>query len=516
MPFSLERSSLSALLPFFSAVPKGGGDLNTDLFWGKLVKEQSLTLDTSSVTHVARAGAIKSARMLQGKAVAILLTLQTLRWSLEEINATFKEHIDGMALRHGLDSLPDEILSQILGSVTSEFTEALRLSHVCLRFRQVTLDSSRIWENCRLDTIMNPRQIGALVDRKRNCPLKICIVGQIRCNNWCRRVETLFSLKDRIEDLEFRWLSVDDSKEISRQYNEFQMANLRKLTIQAYSSETSDFYALWSLPNLKCLWLTNFIPAPVFQQISYCRMRFTDNNWSLHYLSAFLRSLSSLETLEIELDNLTSNEVERYEEGYDGYDADNNYDDDSPWISNVASFSFSVIGRTLIPDAKRILEAIRLNVTELSLTIVYPKYHLYNSKVYWRQLYFLRLIRHFPMVEKLELHLSGPDPDPGLDPDYHLYFDEILFRVPRTLQNLRIEAPGHTLSMSGCDHTPPRLRTLQFRNCDRLNLQMLEDAHDGFLLNEVVIGKVEIVGCRLVEKEKLQDAFPNSEVVWKT
>ncbi|KAH8104242.1 hypothetical protein DFH11DRAFT_1749456 [Phellopilus nigrolimitatus] len=504
----LERSSLSALLPFFFAVPEGDGNLDADRFWGKLAKEQNLTFDTSSLTRVARARTVFNARILQEKAAGMLLTLQILARSLEEMNATFKERTDCMARRQGLDSLPDEILLHILGSVTLVFTEALGLSHVCSRFRKTMLDSPRIWANCWLNIGMNPRQVGALVDKSQICPLKVDIVDQIRCNNWCRRVETLFSLKDRIEELEVRWLSVDDSKEISRQYNEIQMANLRKLTIKACSSETSDFYALWSLPNLKCLWLTNFIPAQIFQQISYCHMTFTVDR-PLDCLKRFLRSLSSLETLEIELDNLYSNEEEHYEEENDGYDADDNYDDDSPWISNVVSFSFSVIGRTLIPDARRIFESIRLNVIELSLTIVYPKYHSYDSKIYRRQMYFLKLIRHFPMVEKLELHLSGPDAD------YDLDFDEILFRVPRTLQNLRIEAPGHTLSMNGCDRTPPRLRTLQFRNCDRLDLQTLKTVHNNFLYDNVVIGNVEIVGCRLIDEESLRDAFPNTEVVWR-
>ncbi|KAH8106431.1 hypothetical protein DFH11DRAFT_1238212 [Phellopilus nigrolimitatus] len=510
MSSSLERSSLFALLPFFSAVPKGDESLDTDQFWGMLVKEQNLSFDILNVIQGTRAKGIKRARMLQEKAAGMLLTLQTLTRSLEEMNASFKKRIDCVARRQGLDSLPDEILSHILGSVTSVFTEALGLSQVCSRFRQVMLDSPHIWANFRLHTLMNPRHVGTLVKRSQNCPLKICIGSQNRCNDWSRRVETLFSLKDRIEDLEFRWLSVDDSKEISRQYNEFQMANLRKLTIKAYSSETSDFYALWSSPNLKCLWLSDFIPAPGFQQISYCHMTFTVDR-PLDCLKRFLRSLSSLETLEIELDDLNSNEEERYEEENGVYDADDNYDYDSPWISNITSFSFSIIGKTLIPDARCILETIRLNVTEISLSIVYPKYYPNNcSKIYWRQLYFLQLIRHFPMLEKLQLHFSGPDPD------YDLEFDEILFRVPRTLQNLRIEAPGHILSMSGCGHTPLRLRTLQFRNCDRMDLEFLETVRHDFLLNDVVIGKVEVVGCRLVEEEKLQDAFPNSKVVWKT
>ncbi|KAH8106428.1 hypothetical protein DFH11DRAFT_1237983 [Phellopilus nigrolimitatus] len=234
MSSSLERSSLSALLPFLFAVSEGDGSLDTDQFWGTLVKEQYLSLDTSSVTQVVRAKQFRTARMLQEKAAGMLLVLQTLARSLEEINTPFKERTDRMACRQGLDSLPDEILLHILGSVTV-FTEALGLSQVCLRFRQMMLDSPHIWANCRLNTSMNPRQIGALIDRNRTYPLKISIGSidsQNRCNNWSRRVETLFSLKDRIEDLEFQYFSLDESKQIATQYPEIQMAGLRKLTIE--------------------------------------------------------------------------------------------------------------------------------------------------------------------------------------------------------------------------------------------------------------------------------------------
>ncbi|KAH8106435.1 hypothetical protein DFH11DRAFT_1882600 [Phellopilus nigrolimitatus] len=151
MSLSLEWSSLSALRPFFSAVPKGGGNLDTDQFWAMLVKEQNLTLDTSSVMHVVRAKGIKNARMLQEKAAGMLLTLQTLARSLDEINATFKERTDCMALRKGLDSLPDEILSHILGSVTSMFTEALGLSHA-----EHEHEPSAGWDSCTQESELPP------------------------------------------------------------------------------------------------------------------------------------------------------------------------------------------------------------------------------------------------------------------------------------------------------------------------------------------------------------------------
>ncbi|KAH8111952.1 hypothetical protein DFH11DRAFT_1729070 [Phellopilus nigrolimitatus] len=173
MPSSLERSSLSALLPFFSSVPEGNKNLNTDEFWGNLIEEHNSNLNTSSVTQVAKARGFKSARMIQKNATGMLLTLQALARSLEEINASFKERTDRMALRHGLDSLPDEVLLHIFGDATSVFTEALELSHVCSRFRQVTLGSSRFGANCKLNTDMNTRHVEALVDRSRDHLLKI-------------------------------------------------------------------------------------------------------------------------------------------------------------------------------------------------------------------------------------------------------------------------------------------------------------------------------------------------------
>ncbi|KAH8106433.1 hypothetical protein DFH11DRAFT_1640102 [Phellopilus nigrolimitatus] len=51
MPSYLEWCSLSALLPFFSAVPGSDGHLDTDQFWGKLVKEQCVVITRSTTSR---------------------------------------------------------------------------------------------------------------------------------------------------------------------------------------------------------------------------------------------------------------------------------------------------------------------------------------------------------------------------------------------------------------------------------------------------------------------------------
>ncbi|KAH8106423.1 hypothetical protein DFH11DRAFT_1237718 [Phellopilus nigrolimitatus] len=505
----LEPTSLSALLPFFSSVPEGGENLDTNQFWSNLVKEQNLTLDTSSVTHVARAKGIKSARMLQKKAAGMLLALQTLTRSLEEINATFEERTDCMALEHGLDSLPDEILSRILGEVTSDFTHALALSYVCSRFRQVILDSPRIWANFRLNTGMNLRKIKTFVDRSRICPLKID-VGP-RCHHWNRRVKCLLSLKDQLEDIEFRCLSAYEGEHILRHYPAIRMPGLRKLTISSTFGHylSHHFYVSWSLPNLKYLGFTNFIPKPVFRQnLSYCYMEFKDF-FGPEELKLFLHSLTSLKTLEIELNRVFASDSHSDDEWESDDDDDSVQGGLNSRVSSIASFSFSIIGRTSKTYARRVLEAICPYVTEMSFSIVYPEcydHHDY-AETSFRRACHLKPMRHFSMLKKLHLRLSGPDTD------HSFYLREILPHVPR-LENLRIEAPGHTL-MPVCDHTTPELRALHFSNCDKMHIDFLTAVRDEFLCGNVVIGKVEVVGCRLIDEETLRDAFPNSEVVWR-
>ncbi|KAH8104210.1 hypothetical protein DFH11DRAFT_1551339 [Phellopilus nigrolimitatus] len=432
MSSSLERSSLSALLPFFSAVTEGDGTLSPDHFWGKLVKEQNAShvlLDEMPVFTT-----FLNARRIQKVSTGMLRALQILTGSLAEMCAPFKEHIDSAALRRGLEDLPDEILSLILGSVTSLFTEALGLSHVCSRFRQVMLGSPHVWANCKLNMCMNPRQVGALVDRSRNFPLKVSI--PLICRDRARCVEYVFSLKDQLEDLEFQWVTEYENEHISKHYLEIQMPRLRKLAVNP---------------------------------------------------------------LEISLVNVEDDKY--YEDEIDD-------DDDSPRISNIASFSFSIIGKTSFPFARCVLETTRPNVTEMSFTIVY-RHDAYDFQVYSERTYILESMRHFPMLKNLHLRFSGPNAD------YDLDFSRILHSLPRSLENLRIEAPGHIFWMPDCGYTVPQLRTLHFLNCDRMDLEFLEAARDDFLLNNVVIGKIEVVGCRLVDEDMLRGTFPNSEVIWK-
>ncbi|KAH8111988.1 hypothetical protein DFH11DRAFT_561049 [Phellopilus nigrolimitatus] len=510
MSSSLERSSLSALLPFFSSLPEGN-NVNTDEFWGNLIEEHNSNLNTSSVTEVAKARGFKSARMIQKNATGMLLTLQTLARSLEEINASFKERTDRMALRHGLDSLPDEVLLHIFGDATSVFTEALELSHVCSRFRQVILGASRLWANCRLNTDMSLRQVEALVDRSRDHLLKVDIGP--KHGNWLRHVKKLFRLKDRLEELEFygvRGVRAFESDPISRLYTVNEMVNLRKLTINAlgWPVDFSHFYRSWKLPNLKYLGFTNIVLEPVFRQnLSCCHIEFT-GVFNPDLLTPFLRSLTSLETLEIDLVDISveNEDVENEDSDDEEKNEDNNanvQEDLSSRISNIASFSFGVIGTTSIPFARRVLETIRPNVTEMSLAIVHPECNR-DSQIYWRGDYLLKSMRYFPIVEKLRIHLSGPN-------DYDLNFSTILLRLPQSLENLRFEAPGRTLSMDGCSFTLPRLRTLHFCDCDRMDLKFIEAVGENF---NRVIENVEVVCCRPVEEENVRGAFPSSEVVW--
>ncbi|KAH8104212.1 hypothetical protein DFH11DRAFT_195062 [Phellopilus nigrolimitatus] len=437
----------------------------------------------------------------------MLLTLQILARSLEEMNAKFKERTDCMARRQGLDSLPDEILSHILGSVTSDFNQALALSYVCTRFRKVMLDFPHIWANCRLNTSMSLRKIKTFVDRSRNCPLKIDI-GPL-CYHWNRHVKYLFSLKDRLEDVEFQRLSAHEGEPILRHYPAIRMPGLRKLTIRNGFGHHL-FYVSWCLPSLKYLGFTDFIPEPVFRQnLSYCHMKFTVR-FQPEELDHFLQSLTSLKTLEIELVGI--NDIV----DSDSDDEDDDDDDDDGSIqedlsSRISSISFSVVGKTSVPFARRVLRTIRLNVTEMLFTIVYPKCcdHDNYYKIHCRREDLLKSMRHFPMIKKLHLHFSGPDAD------YDLGFGQVLRHAPQSLENLRIEAPGHTFFMPVCNHTTPELRTLHFSNCDRIDLVNLAEVRDNFDYDDVVIGKVEVAGCRLIEEEKLRDTFPDSEVVWK-
>ncbi|KAH8106436.1 hypothetical protein DFH11DRAFT_1640112 [Phellopilus nigrolimitatus] len=283
------------------------------------------------------------------------------------------------------------------------------------------------------------------------------------------------------------------------------MPCLRKLTINdAYMPTRSlPFYESWTLPNLKYLGFTNFIPKPVFRQnLSCCHMKFIEF-FEPEELKHFLQSLTSLETLEIELVDLSVDDEDNDDEENDGND--NSVQED---LSSISSFSFSVIGETSVPFTTRVLEAIHPKVTEMLFTIVHPKCDNRDdySKIHSRRACLLEAMQHFPTLKKLHLHFSGPDDS------YYIDLGEILPLMPR-LETLRIEAPRHSL-MPLHNYTPARRRAIRFCNRDSLYLGRRKAGCDAVVYNNVVIGRFEVVGCCLDDEEIFRGAFPNSEVVW--
>ncbi|KAH8111953.1 hypothetical protein DFH11DRAFT_1610961 [Phellopilus nigrolimitatus] len=282
------------------------------------------------------------------------------------------------------------------------------------------------------------------------------------------------------------------------------MANLRKLTVNADSwpIHAFDFHQLWCLPNLKCLESTNVVLKPVFRQnLSYCHFRFI-GFFLPNHLKVFLQSSPSLETVEIEIDDVFIDD----EDDEDSDDEDDNVQEDpSSRVSSIKYFSFTIIERASIPFARRVLEFSYPNVTEMSITILHSKWCCENhSNIHWRRRHLLRAMRHFPMVKKLRLRLLGSN-------TYDVDFSSILFRMPQSLESLQFEAPGHTLSMDGCGFALPRLRTLHFRNCDKMDLKFIEAVRDNF---NRVVENVEVVCCHPIEEENVRGAFPSSKVIW--
>ncbi len=112
-----------------------------------------------------------------------------LSFVLNEHVKTAKNHLKALSLRHGMSSLPDDILSEVLMYATrpdnlekgmpvdveiemNSIRAALSLTHVCSRFRGLVLNNPRVW-TILSDQFPNSNMILHCIKYAKSAPLDV-------------------------------------------------------------------------------------------------------------------------------------------------------------------------------------------------------------------------------------------------------------------------------------------------------------------------------------------------------
>ncbi|KLO13168.1 hypothetical protein SCHPADRAFT_997598 [Schizopora paradoxa] len=257
-----------------------------------------------------------------------------------------RRQVEALQLQYGISSLPDDILSDILVLVTEcedryddmSLTErhqerlqtAMKLLHVCSRFRLLLLDRPQVWSFLSID-ISNIGMVRHCIKYSKSAPLHICVenLGSpfstvefetfvTEClksaENWRHLTLQLphFETMTEQQTACFEGM-LENISSFTRLTNEYSFCSLESLEMRfngpfAVEVDLQDEkfhpYLRWTLPSLSRLSVWGAIPIPFNNNIRDLQIFYISDRTltlDLHQLSAFFAFCSSLEDVEIRL-----------------------------------------------------------------------------------------------------------------------------------------------------------------------------------------------------------------------
>ncbi|KLO12979.1 hypothetical protein SCHPADRAFT_904614, partial [Schizopora paradoxa] len=253
-----------------------------------------------------------------------------------------KRQVEVLSLQHGLCSLPDDILSDLLvlsieceisydsTSITERGKKrlwgALRLSHVCSRIR-LLLDRPRLW-NFLSDEIPNANLVRHCIKNAQNAPLRLYVHNRGSPLPRYKFEEFIAACLEnggnwKVLDFETPYLQVTSEEEIARQNamsdnissfqsltagHEFRsleyldMCYREPFTQLDHRDEKFHPYLHWSLPSLRRISYAGGFPIPFHNNIKNLCITYVYSSGlslDLHQLVEFFASCSSLEGVEL-------------------------------------------------------------------------------------------------------------------------------------------------------------------------------------------------------------------------
>lgn len=416
---------------------------------------------------------------------------QKLSNCIKAIRITAEQRLKAARLRIGIASLPDELLANIFHFVTQEedhkdvlsvvfrgfesfksmFLSAVKLSHVCDRFRRVALLTPSLWNGISDD--MTPHMVKLSLIRSGRMPLDITFLSfQSTMDRFCFYNPKHFTrLVSKTSD-RWRSLKIYSSVGIGIRDKEFSLKSLNlplltNLKIDSPSDRRrSEQHILrdWNTPRLQSMTICQFIPPP-FQQSSSLRCLRVDLRGSgrltmdIQALRKFLLSCKLLTELKIRVTDTRIVNTARQPSNFR--------------LPCVEAVTFEI--PSCRPElVKSLLEEIRFPVTsKLELVLGLDPSRNRGSLLFDNISPFFLDESIFPAVTTLNLTVN-------CDPSMVYGFGPVTpFSIPFILLG---NIQHLTLSISGFDQLIPSeddlpaLRSLRLENCDCIDSSWIFDA----------------------------------------
>ncbi|KLO11370.1 hypothetical protein SCHPADRAFT_942138 [Schizopora paradoxa] len=265
-----------------------GGCLSAQTNW---FQDRCVPLPSSHIYNPTQATQDRiEANRLHDLAESFLLTadaLQSLRSLFIHQSMALEENAGALRLRAGLSSLPDEILINILECAAYSggsdafaslctVQDAVKLSLVCRRFRDLAIRSSFFW--CRISNNMNINLVSALCDRlsdpigevflkeSTNHDVRQFIRAVAASSQfWIRFTHGLDFLPSHSP------LSREELVDVAKESYGLQAPFLSEISIHypedllnaANKDQThAHYYSTWITPRLTCFRISNLVPVP--------------------------------------------------------------------------------------------------------------------------------------------------------------------------------------------------------------------------------------------------------------
>lgn len=401
----------------------------------------------------------------------------------------------------GFSSLPDELLIQIFESsylpselirthYTTLTTFPVNLSHVCRRFRDVTLKTPSIWT--ALSNSQHPDQLNAFLLRSKSSGLYLSInerAAPLSMDNFAAFLQITIPHAARWKEVKsVQWPNtITEAMESMSGYPDLALPSLRSLELTEWGTDLGE-YGLGSeqlflgrySPHLSHLKLLNVIPAISFGgTLTSCDVSLESCGstvWDLQRLREFLAENLQLENFSIKFVN-TSMAIPREPPRHTS-------------LPRLRSLSIH-IGQGIGNLVSRLSQTIHApNLIDLTLDLDIPT----------------------------DEHTLGWFPDPTFFPsaqhltlrDRNEYTPDSLFPMALSslskLKSVSVEAPHLCLihRVLPVDDWPS-LRTLRFIRCDKLDIYSVQNVVEQLSRNRRkwdLLEKLEIRNCRGVSANR--------------
>ncbi|KLO12963.1 hypothetical protein SCHPADRAFT_997703 [Schizopora paradoxa] len=351
----VDPQAILALSNILSRVSGRNGDLNGQLDWVKKeVPFEPVVFDSKRTNHTCGHPNVKRAREALREIELSMGLAKQLQAYLDAQRQTVREKVDALAIRTGFASLPKNILIEVVELATcpqnryrgsalknemDAHNEAIRISHVCRRFRALVLNDlkSSFWSSIS-EHMVDTEKIKFCVARSRKEAIdvfidhwglrqpdenierffKTCFLfskkwGSLTVGEFKHRTDEYYGSDEEDEAGESEQKICQSIKTIRDVSGDAKLPKLKKLVVhfnKALSPHCLDPkhnpFWYWSMPNLVELRISGCHPprpgafhAPSLKEFSIISDATSSTPFKMNQLALFLASCKSLETVSI-------------------------------------------------------------------------------------------------------------------------------------------------------------------------------------------------------------------------